>query len=126
MSACICGNDRAQRARNQKSTTISPIAFEGVRKMDAIFMLERWINGLSPEPKTAEERRVDIWRDGQSLQAGLCAVVGRVFRCQSCADYTINMSEFEFPTRTTVSLGAQRSLFPGLMRWLLVRWLRAS
>src|SRR5262249_38467970 len=40
--------DIGSKARNQKSTTISPIAFEAVRKMDAIFRLERSINGLSP------------------------------------------------------------------------------
>jgi hypothetical protein len=44
-------------ARNQKSTTISPIAFEAVRKIDAIFMLERSIKGLSPEQRVAERRR---------------------------------------------------------------------
>ena len=37
--------DIASKARNQKPTTISPIAFEAVQKFDAIFMLERSING---------------------------------------------------------------------------------
>ena len=41
--------DFASKARKGKPTTISPIAFEAVRKMDAIFMLERSIKGLSPE-----------------------------------------------------------------------------
>jgi hypothetical protein len=45
--------DIGSKARNQKSTTNSPIAFEAVRKMDAIFMLERSINGLSPEQRVA-------------------------------------------------------------------------
>ncbi|HYY39145.1 MAG TPA: IS66 family transposase [Xanthobacteraceae bacterium] len=49
--------DIGSKARNQKSTTISPIAFEAVRKMDAIFMLERSINGLSPEQRVAVRRR---------------------------------------------------------------------
>ena len=49
--------DIASKARNQKSTTISPIAFEAVRKIDAIFMLERSINGLSPEQRVAARRR---------------------------------------------------------------------
>jgi transposase len=49
--------DIASKARNQKSTTISPIAFEAVRRMDAIFMLERSINGLSPEQRVAARRR---------------------------------------------------------------------
>jgi transposase len=49
--------DIGSKARNQKSTTISPIAFEAVRKMDAIFMLERSINGLSPEQRVAARRR---------------------------------------------------------------------
>jgi len=46
-----------RQARNRKSTTISPIAFEAVRKMDAIFMLERSINGLSPEQRVAVRHR---------------------------------------------------------------------
>ena len=45
------------KARKGKPTTISPIAFEAVRKMDAIFMLERSINGLSPEERLASRRR---------------------------------------------------------------------
>ena len=49
--------DIATKARNQKSTTISPIAFEAVRKIDAIFMLDRSINGLSPEQRVAARRR---------------------------------------------------------------------
>jgi transposase len=36
---------------------ISPIAFEAVRKFDAIFMLERSINGLSSEERVAARRR---------------------------------------------------------------------
>ena len=51
--------DVASKARNQKPTTISPIAFEAVSKFDAIFMLERSINGLSPEARVAA-RRSDI------------------------------------------------------------------
>jgi transposase len=49
--------DIASKARKGKPTTISPIAFEAVRKMDAIFMLERSINGLSPKERLAARRR---------------------------------------------------------------------
>jgi len=49
--------DIASKARNQKRTTISPIAFEAVRKFDAIFALERSINGLSPAERVAVRRR---------------------------------------------------------------------
>ena len=49
--------DIASKARKGKPTTISPIAFEAVRKMDAIFMLERSINGLSPDERLAARRR---------------------------------------------------------------------
>jgi transposase len=49
--------DIAAKARNQKSTAISPIAFEAVRKIDAIFMLERSINGLPPEQRLAARRK---------------------------------------------------------------------
>jgi transposase len=49
--------DIASKARNQKPTTISPIAFDAVRKMDAIFVLERSINGLSPAQRVAARRQ---------------------------------------------------------------------
>ncbi|HEX4238556.1 MAG TPA: IS66 family transposase [Xanthobacteraceae bacterium] len=51
--------DIAAQARTGKQTTISPIAFEAVRKFDAIFALERSINGLSPAQRLAV-RRQDI------------------------------------------------------------------
>ena len=49
--------DIAAQARSQKQTAISPIAFEAVAKFDAIFMLERSINGLSPEARVAARRK---------------------------------------------------------------------
>ena len=49
--------DIASKARNQKPTTISPIAFEAVQKFDAIFALERSINGWSPEARVAARRK---------------------------------------------------------------------
>ena len=49
--------DIASKARNQKPMTISPIAFEAVGKFDAIFMLERSINGSSPEARVAARRK---------------------------------------------------------------------
>ena len=49
--------DIASKARAQKPTMISPIAFEAVQKFDAIFMLERSINGLSPEQRVAARRK---------------------------------------------------------------------
>ena len=51
--------DIASQARQEKPTAISPIAFEAVGKFDAIFMLERSINGLSPNERVAA-RRSDI------------------------------------------------------------------
>jgi transposase len=38
--------DIATKARNRSHITISPIAFEAVQKIDAIFAAERAINGL--------------------------------------------------------------------------------
>src|SRR5437763_1036774 len=49
--------DIAAKARDQKPITISPIAFEAVQKFDAIFMLERSINGLSPEARAAARHK---------------------------------------------------------------------
>jgi transposase len=51
--------DIASKARNKKSTTISPLALEAVRKIDAIFMAERLIDGLPPDQRLAV-RRTDI------------------------------------------------------------------
>jgi transposase len=49
--------DVASNARKEKPPPISPIAFEAVRKFDAIFMLERSINGLSPAERVTARRR---------------------------------------------------------------------
>ena len=49
--------DIASKARNRKPAAISPIAFEAVRRMDAIFVLERSINGLSAAERVAARRR---------------------------------------------------------------------
>jgi transposase len=49
--------DIAAKARKEKPTAISPIAFEAVQKFDAIFMLERSINGLSPQARLAARRK---------------------------------------------------------------------
>jgi transposase len=51
--------DIASKAHNGKPATISPIAFEAVQKFDAIFALERSINGSLPEARVAA-RRNDI------------------------------------------------------------------
>jgi hypothetical protein len=49
--------DIASKARHRKPATISPIAFEAVGKFDAIFVLERSINGLSPAERVAARRK---------------------------------------------------------------------
>src|SRR5262245_11544845 len=49
--------DIASKARKGKPSTISPIAFEAVQKFDAIFALERAINGCSPEQRVAARRK---------------------------------------------------------------------
>jgi len=48
--------DIASNLRGRKSTTISPMALEAVQKIDAIFMAERSINGLSPAERLAARR----------------------------------------------------------------------
>jgi transposase len=49
--------DIAAKARNQKPTTISPIALAAVQKIDAIFTTERSINGKSPNERLAARRK---------------------------------------------------------------------
>ncbi len=51
--------DIASMARGKTKPVISPIAFEAVQKIDAIFMLERSINGSSPQERLAA-RRSDV------------------------------------------------------------------
>jgi transposase len=48
--------DIASKVRGGKPTTISPMALEAVQKIDAIFMAERSINGLSPAERLAARR----------------------------------------------------------------------
>jgi transposase len=48
--------DIASKARGKTSPVISPIAFEAVQKIDAVFTLEREINGLSPAERVAARR----------------------------------------------------------------------
>jgi hypothetical protein len=48
--------DIASKARGKISALISPIAFEAVQKIDAVFMLERASNGLSPQERPAARR----------------------------------------------------------------------
>jgi transposase len=49
--------DIASKARNNKPATISPMALEAVRKIDAIFMAERSINGLPAAERLAARRQ---------------------------------------------------------------------
>jgi transposase len=49
--------DIAAAARGKTKPAISPIAFEAVQKIDAIFMLERTINGLPPQERLAARRK---------------------------------------------------------------------
>jgi len=51
--------DIATTARGKTNPVISPIAFEAVQNIDAIFMLERSINGSPPQERLAA-RRSDI------------------------------------------------------------------
>jgi transposase len=49
--------DVAATARGKTKPAISPTAFEAVQKIDAIFMLERSINGSPPQKRLAVRRR---------------------------------------------------------------------
>jgi transposase len=49
--------DIASNVRNQKRIKVSPIAFEAVQRFDAIFELERSINGLPHEARLAARQR---------------------------------------------------------------------
>jgi transposase len=49
--------DVASKARDKTSTVISPMAFQAVQKFDAVFALERSINGLPANERLAARRR---------------------------------------------------------------------
>jgi Transposase IS66 family len=49
--------DVASKARDKTSVVICPMAFQAVQKFDAIFALERSINGLPPNERLAPRRR---------------------------------------------------------------------
>src|ERR1700682_4480041 len=49
--------DAASKARNKTSAVISPIAFAAVQKFDAIFALERGINGKSSDERMTARRK---------------------------------------------------------------------
>ena len=49
--------DIASKARKKTQALISPIAFAAVEKFDAVFMMERSINGLPPEERLAVRRK---------------------------------------------------------------------
>ena len=49
--------DVASKARNKTSAVISPIAFAAVQKFDAVFALERSINGLPTNERLAVRRK---------------------------------------------------------------------
>jgi transposase len=51
--ADIASKARGKKLPQKTAATISPIAFEGVRKIDAIFAAEREINGQLPEQRLA-------------------------------------------------------------------------
>jgi transposase len=57
--------DIASKARGKKAIVISPLAFEAVKKIDAIFAAERAINGLSAEQRLAfrKERITPLVKD---------------------------------------------------------------
>jgi hypothetical protein len=52
--------DIASNARKQKPTTVSPIAFEALRKFDVVFMLECLIKGSWPAERVATWRRCTL------------------------------------------------------------------
>jgi hypothetical protein len=47
------------KARGKKAALISPRALEAVKKIDAIFAIERSINGSNPEERVAVRREAN-------------------------------------------------------------------
>lgn len=63
--------DIASKARSNKPFVISPMALEAVRKIDAIFAVERTINGLSPAQRLTV-RQNEIAPLVKDLEAWMC------------------------------------------------------
>jgi hypothetical protein len=49
--------DVASKARGKKPVVASPIAFEAIKRMDAVFALERSINGSPPDQRLAVRQK---------------------------------------------------------------------
>jgi transposase len=87
--------DIASKARGRTSAVISPIAFAAVQKFDAIFALERSINGVSPAERLAV-RRTDIAPLVEDLIAWMRQERARLSRHNEVAkamDYMLKRSD---------------------------------
>jgi hypothetical protein len=60
--------DARRKAQGKPTSVISPLALEAVRRIDALFEIERTINGQSPEPRRAVRQELSA-----PLVAGLAA-----------------------------------------------------
>jgi Transposase IS66 family len=61
-----------RRAQGETPAPISPLAIETVRRIDALFEIERSINGKSAEERLAVRQRPPIWRCGCASSAAVC------------------------------------------------------
>jgi transposase len=60
-----------RKAAGKKEIPLSPIAIEVVRRIDALFAIERSINGKSPEERLAVRRAIS--RPGSTISWPICA-----------------------------------------------------
>ena len=54
--------DIASKARGRKPVVVSPLAFQAMQRIDAIFALERELNGVNPADERLARRRGPISR----------------------------------------------------------------
>jgi transposase len=77
--------DVARKAQSKTLSAISPIALEAVKKIDAIFEMERSMNGAAPEERLAARRNrvaplveeLHVWMGGQRKRVSAKSEIGK-------------------------------------------------
>jgi hypothetical protein len=83
--------DIASKVRNKKPILVSPLALQGVKKIDAIFEKERAINGHSPEQRLAfrQEHIVSLVEDLEAWMRAERAKLSRHAEVAKAMDYML-------------------------------------
>jgi transposase len=98
------------QARDKTSAVISPMAFQAVQKFDAVFALERSINGLPLNKRLAARRRevVPLVKDLVDWMTRERAKLSRHNDAAKAMDYMLTRLDYG-PSLKTAGYGVPRS-----------------